>query len=110
MRESAEDKIKQVARDAASELLSTAQAAASALNAKTSTDIEWIRSDIKEIKEKLDGKFVPKEDFDMMMKSVATRALDHEDRLRLLERWGFAAIGVLYVASIIIGWVVLMKK
>ena len=105
-----DDKIKAVAREAAQALIGTAQATTAALNAKTATDIEWIKGCISEINAKLDGKFVTKEDFDLSIKASVAQRADHESRIRTLERYGFGAVSVLYVISVIIGWYVTMKK
>ncbi len=104
MKELPEDKIKRIAIEASKEVLAAASVTAATLQSKTSTDIEWIRSDIKDIKEKLDQKYTSREEHENLVADYHAVKEDHEDRLRILERYGFAALGVLYVSTIIIGW------
>jgi len=58
-----EEKIKQVAKEAAKEIVDLATATASAVHASTAADINYIKKDIAIILDRLDHKYVSTETF-----------------------------------------------
>ena len=58
-----------------------------------------MRGDIKVLKEAMQE----------MKDTTKAQITDHELRIRLIERWVWSAIGVLTVAVIIIGWILIIK-
>ena len=102
------DNIKQVAREAAQELLNTALTTATALSTKTATDVEWIKASIERIDAKLDGKFVTKEDFDATL-LARTKVTDaHQEKIDSLQQERWVTRGGLIVISMVLGWLVVI--
>lgn len=58
--------------------------------AEMSVDIGYIKADVKEIKDTLNKQAE-------IQKADPVQVLDHESRIRRLERWGLMAIGALFI-------------
>lgn len=58
---------------------------------KIQTEVGFIRQEIKDLTENTTGRITALE----VGKAPTTTTADHETRLRILERWGWKAIGAL---------------
>jgi len=101
-----EEKIRQLATEAAKTILQDAAVAKSALDTQTSMNIKQIQSDISEMKDILKTNMVSKEEF----KPVQDSTDDHEIRIRAIEKWMWGAVGVIAVAEVVIGLYTYMNK
>ena len=55
-------------------------------------DVKALRGEVQEIKD-----------------TTKTQLKDHEARIRMLEHWGWSAVGILYAVVTIIGWILIVK-
>ncbi len=70
------------------------------------TEVGFIRQEVKDLKENTTGRITALE----INKAPVTTTADHETRLRLLERWGWKAIGGLAVLQIAITLFLALRK
>ena len=102
----ADEQIKRVATDAAKTVLQDAAIAKVKLDTETAGNIQRIQADISEMKEILKTNTVSKEEF----RPIQDQVIDHEARIRAIERWVWGAVGVLAVAEVVIGWYVVNHR
>ena len=106
MKQDVAEHIKQVAVEAARTVLQDAAIAKSAFDKETSMNIRQIQVDIGEIKDVLKTNMVSKEEF----KPICDASLDHEIRIRAIEKWMWGAIAVISVAEAVIGFLTYLNK
>lgn len=77
--------------------------------AEMAVDVGYIKRDVAEIKETLKGigtNFVSVTEYNEHLKTD----IDHETRIRFLERWIWIAIGALAIIQIVVGIAIKMYK
>ena len=70
------------------------------------TEVGFIRQEIKDLRENTTGRITALE----INKAPATTTADHETRLRLLERWGWKAVGGLAILQAVITLYLALRK